>query len=54
MDACINTQPYLRTEKDLDYRLYILELSMEYVEDAESITLSRGIPRDFLYSSVRH
>ncbi|KAI8988068.1 hypothetical protein BDF20DRAFT_910608 [Mycotypha africana] len=41
MDACINTQPYLRSEKDLDYRLYILELSMEYVEDMEQVELSR-------------
>lgn len=41
MDACINTQPYLRSEKDLDFRLYILELSMEYVEEILSIGLSR-------------
>lgn len=41
MDACINTQPYLRSEKDLDFRLYILELSMEYVEEIVSVNLSR-------------
>lgn len=41
MDACINTQPYLRSEKDLDFRLYILELSMEYVEEITSVNLSR-------------
>ncbi|KAI8990150.1 pre-RNA processing PIH1/Nop17-domain-containing protein [Pilobolus umbonatus] len=41
MDACINTQPFLRSEKDLDYRLYILELAMEYVEQIVSVTLSR-------------
>jgi hypothetical protein len=41
MDACINMQPYLRSEKDLDFRLYILELSMEYVEEIVGITLSR-------------
>jgi hypothetical protein len=41
MDACINTQPYLRSEKDLDFRLYIIELSMEYVEDIASVSLSR-------------
>lgn len=41
MDACINTQPYLRSEKDLDFRLYILELSMEYVEEILGVGLSR-------------
>jgi hypothetical protein len=41
MDACIHTQPYLRSEKDLDFRLYLLELSMEYVEDIVSVSLSR-------------
>ncbi|CAO3617049.1 unnamed protein product [Mucor hiemalis] len=41
MDACIHTQAYLRCEKDLDYRLYILELAMEYVEEICSIHLSR-------------
>lgn len=42
MDACVNTQPYLRSEKDLDFRLYLLELAMEYVEEALSVDLSRG------------
>lgn len=41
-DACINTQPYVRTERDLDYRLYILELSIEWAEEKESIELDRG------------
>lgn len=41
MDACINTQPYLRSERDLDFRLYILELSMEYVEERTGVKLSR-------------
>ncbi|KAI8084017.1 pre-RNA processing PIH1/Nop17-domain-containing protein [Gilbertella persicaria] len=41
MDACVHTQPYLRSEKDLDFRLYILELAMEYVEDLLSVSLSR-------------
>ncbi|CEP09268.1 hypothetical protein [Parasitella parasitica] len=41
LDACINTQPYLRSEKDLDFRLYILELSMEYVEALIRNPLSR-------------
>lgn len=41
MDACVHTQAYLRCEKDLDYRLYILELAMEYVEEICSVNLSR-------------
>lgn len=41
-DACINTQPYVRAERDLDYRLYILELSIEWAEEKESIELDRG------------
>lgn len=41
MDACIHTQAYLRCEKNLDYRLYILELAMEYVEEICSVNLSR-------------
>jgi hypothetical protein len=41
MDACVHTQPYLRSEKDLDFRLYLLELAMEYVEDIVSVSLSR-------------
>lgn len=41
MDACIHTQPYLRSERDLDFRLYILELSMEYVEEVSQVKLSR-------------
>ncbi|OBZ87638.1 PIH1 domain-containing protein 1 [Choanephora cucurbitarum] len=41
MDACINTQPYLKSEKNLDFRLYLLELAMEYVEDIVAVSLSR-------------
>ncbi|KAF7726964.1 PIH1 domain-containing protein 1 [Apophysomyces ossiformis] len=41
MDACIHTQPFLRAERDLDYRLYILELAMEHVEEDQSVTLGR-------------
>lgn len=41
MDACIHTQPFIRSERDLDFRLYLLELSMEYVEDIVSVSLSR-------------
>lgn len=41
-DACINTNPYIRAEGDLDYRLYILELAMELVNEKEGVSLSRG------------
>lgn len=41
MDACIHPEAYVRSEKDLDYRLYILELSMEYVEEILEVNLSR-------------
>lgn len=48
-DACINTQAYLRTERDLDYRLYIIELSIEWVEEKEELELSR----EFSMPSIR-
>ncbi|KAI7860451.1 pre-RNA processing PIH1/Nop17-domain-containing protein [Circinella umbellata] len=41
MDACIHTQPYMRAERDLDFRLYIIELAIEFVEEIESVDLSR-------------
>ncbi|RUS22212.1 pre-RNA processing PIH1/Nop17-domain-containing protein, partial [Endogone sp. FLAS-F59071] len=40
-DACINTNPYIRAEGDLDYRLYIFELAMELVNEKEGVSLSR-------------
>jgi hypothetical protein len=41
IDACVHTKPFLRAERDLDYRLYILELAMELVEEREKVQLSR-------------
>jgi len=41
VDACIHTKPYVRAERDLDYRLYVLELAMELVEEREKVQLSR-------------
>lgn len=41
VDACVHTQPYVRAEHDLDYRLYLLELAMELVEAREKVHLSR-------------
>jgi hypothetical protein len=41
MDACLHTTAYLKSEKDLDYRLYVLEVAMEYIEEMICIQLSR-------------
>ncbi|KAI9026008.1 pre-RNA processing PIH1/Nop17-domain-containing protein [Phycomyces nitens] len=41
MDACFHTRAYIRAERDLEYRLYLLELSIEYVEENENVALSR-------------
>lgn len=40
-DTCIHTQPYIRSEHDLDFRLYILELAFELIEEQNKIELSR-------------
>ncbi|CAO3620449.1 unnamed protein product [Cunninghamella blakesleeana] len=40
-DTCIHTQPYIRSEHDLDFRLYILELAFELIEEQNQIELSR-------------
>ncbi|KAJ8661348.1 hypothetical protein O0I10_003100 [Lichtheimia ornata] len=40
-DACINTQPYMRSERHLEFRLYILELCIELIEERISVELSR-------------
>jgi hypothetical protein len=40
-DACIHTQPFIRSEHDLDFRLYLLELAMEHIEEALCVSLSR-------------
>ncbi|KAG0310377.1 hypothetical protein BGZ97_012601 [Linnemannia gamsii] len=42
VDACIHTEPYKRTEKDFDYKLYIMELAMEWVEEKCRVELSRN------------
>ncbi|KAG0046617.1 hypothetical protein BGZ83_008224 [Gryganskiella cystojenkinii] len=41
-DACIHTQPYMRAEKDMDFKLYIMELAMEWVEEKCRMDLSRS------------
>jgi hypothetical protein len=41
VDACIHTKPFVRAEGDLDYRLYIIELSIELIEEREKVELSR-------------
>lgn len=40
-DACIHTQPFIRSEHDLDFRLYLLELAMEHIEESICVSLSR-------------
>ncbi|KAG0341307.1 PIH1 domain-containing protein 1 [Podila horticola] len=42
VDACVHTDAYKRTEKDFDYKLYIMELAMEWVEEKCHIELSRN------------
>ncbi|KAG0038487.1 PIH1 domain-containing protein 1 [Podila clonocystis] len=42
VDACVHTDAYKRTEKDFDYKLYIMELAMEWVEEKCQIELSRN------------
>ncbi|KAF9905992.1 hypothetical protein EC991_001151 [Linnemannia zychae] len=42
VDACIHTEPYKRSEKDFDYKLYIMELAIEWVEEKCRIELSRN------------
>ncbi|KAF9114379.1 PIH1 domain-containing protein 1 [Mortierella sp. AM989] len=42
VDACIHTEPLKRAEKDFDYKLYIMELAMEWVEEKCLIELSRN------------
>ncbi|KAG2171593.1 hypothetical protein INT43_008319 [Umbelopsis isabellina] len=41
VDACVHTKPFVRAEGDLDYRLYIIELAIELIEDREKVELSR-------------
>jgi len=45
VDACIHTDPYKRTKKDFDYKLYIMELAMEWVEEKCRVELSRSKQR---------
>ncbi|KAF9128896.1 hypothetical protein BGX30_014153 [Mortierella sp. GBA39] len=42
VDACIHSEPYKRAEKDFDYKLYIMELAMEWVEEKCRVELSRN------------
>lgn len=49
VDACIHTEPYKRAEKDIDYKLYIMELAMEWVEEKCRVELSRSTFR-IIYS----
>ncbi|KAG0202358.1 hypothetical protein BGX33_009760 [Mortierella sp. NVP41] len=42
VDACIHMEPYKRAEQDFDYKLYIMELAMEWVEEKCRVELSRN------------
>ncbi|KAG0210466.1 PIH1 domain-containing protein 1 [Mortierella sp. GBA30] len=42
LDACVHSEAYKRTEKDFDYKLYIMELAMEWVEEKCCVELSRN------------
>ena len=52
VDACIHTEPYRRAEKDFDYKLYIMELAMEWVEEKCRVELSRSKCHTFLASLI--
>lgn len=41
-DACLNSVPLAKSEKDLDYGLFLVELALEWVESKNKIVLSRG------------
>jgi hypothetical protein len=41
MDAVIQTRAYSRALKDLEYRLYVLEIAIEHVEQKLNASLSR-------------
>ncbi|KAF9433046.1 PIH1 domain-containing protein 1 [Entomortierella beljakovae] len=44
VDACIHTDALKRAERDFDYKLYIMELAMEWTEEKCRIELSRNLP----------
>lgn len=41
-DACINTTPFKQSENDDDFKLFIIELAVEWVEEKHKLKLSRG------------
>ncbi|ORX91297.1 PIH1-domain-containing protein [Basidiobolus meristosporus CBS 931.73] len=40
-DACIHSEPYQRACQDFDFRLYVIELAIEWVEEKNQLTLRR-------------
>ncbi|KAI9100529.1 pre-RNA processing PIH1/Nop17-domain-containing protein [Phlyctochytrium arcticum] len=46
-DACINTNPLTKANMDMDYKLFLIELSLEWIEEMYKLDLSRefSIPK---------
>jgi len=40
-DACINTNPIIKATKDYDYKLFLIELAIEWIEEKYKLELSR-------------
>ncbi|ORX58615.1 PIH1-domain-containing protein [Piromyces finnis] len=40
-DACVNTNPIIKATKDFDYKLFLIELAIEWVEEKYKLKLSR-------------
>jgi len=40
-DACVNTNPIIKATKDFDYKLFLIELAIEWVEEKYKLQLSR-------------
>lgn len=40
-DACVNTDPIIKSNNDFDYKLFLIELSIEWVEEKYKLELSR-------------
>ncbi|KAG4094815.1 PIH1-domain-containing protein [Neocallimastix lanati (nom. inval.)] len=40
-DACVNTNPIIKATKDYDFKLFLIELALEWVEEKYKLELSR-------------
>jgi hypothetical protein len=48
-DACVNTDPLERAEKDSDFKLFLIELALQWIEERHDYLLSRGTIIIFSY-----